>query len=442
MTSLKKVARSLLLCLLLMSLMALPAHSKSSDISRELDNFLLNAGLSGKLYTLPNAPGLPNYDELEAIITGAFISYKKTIGVVPVYGNVLDVCEVFAHYHTVSFNEKTGLFTDEQIKEQKEAADKHLKSLGLDYVVNEAVSAALTYAGVPAEALTAADIAFAVAETIDPAELAVVNEYASRESRSDLDVISSLQKTSSGKTIESTYEIAKGLIDSYGSLPGGVVFENKARGLNDFSKVIYYPNGNFFLIDNQFVYFPPISSTHCSELIQALRSHDLLGVSLHGSYLTVYGGLAEESKIVRDMVVADHLMGHMCYNYRKDTFNNFKVKNELLLRNNNEDRLFVTFVYNEVDFSTKGNMLLLKHNNLDIVFYPSGEKTKSGGYLPDYDKIKTGFDPDKNVQRNANNLTSSIGEYLSEPALRNVFNYAEVVAFLRNFNAKNITLAE
>ncbi len=243
--------------------------------------------------------------------------------------------------------------------------------------------------------------------------------------------------TGGGGSIGAT--AAQQTIHRYRSVPGGVVLEGNASGLEWVTKVRYEPRLNAFVLGDNAVYFSPIPRDSAAVLAAALAKEDLVGVSL-GKTEIVYGALPPESEVAMDLKVADHFLGSIVF-ARSEMIDAYRFANGFRpARDATVGSVAVFFRFKDFQFAVKDEQLLLANVGFDARIVPLLEtRAADGGGLPDLNAIAQGGAYPEFV-RNAEHIGENINYYRREKIIDRAFAYGEVAAFLRALKVEGIDL--
>jgi hypothetical protein len=220
----------------------------------------------------------------------------------------------------------------------------------------------------------------------------------------------------------------------YGSIPGGVVLEGNASGLDWVTRAGY--ESNAFVLCGEAVYFAPIPQSSAAVLARALAKDDRVGVSLGGTEIT-YGEIPENSKIAMDLKVADHFLGNIVF-ARAEMINDYLFANDFRpLCGTCESNVAVFFKFDDFEFSVADEKLHLSSVRFDARVIPLLDaEADDGGGLPDLTERTTCAE----FENNARHVGEFINYYRHEEIVNIALAYGEVAAFLRALKANGIDL--
>ncbi len=100
------------------------------------------------------------------------------------------------------------------------------------------------------------------------------------------------------------------VVETYGSVPGGVVLESTAAGFQPISSITYDKKRNVFTLNGNSTYACPIKGIEFRDILKALIEDDLIGVSLNreqGQFI-VFGQIGRSSTITQVLLDADKVL--------------------------------------------------------------------------------------------------------------------------------------
>jgi len=229
----------------------------------------------------------------------------------------------------------------------------------------------------------------------------------------------------------------------YGSIPGGVVLEGNASGLDWVKRAGYESHFNAFVLGGEAVYFVPIPQSSAAVLARALAKNDRVGVSLGGTEIT-YGEIPKNSEIAMDLKVADCLLGNIVF-ARAEMINGYRFANDFRpKRDTCGSNVAVFFKFDDFKFSVTGKQLHLAGVRFDARVFPLRDaKADDGGCLPDLSAMTEHIGYTEGYtefERNAQHVGENISYYRCEKIVDRALAYGEVAAFLRALKANSINL--
>jgi hypothetical protein len=238
-----------------------------------------------------------------------------------------------------------------------------------------------------------------------------------------------------------TQSSAQAIMGKYKSVPGGVTLEGASPDLGFVKKVSYQTRANAFIINDDVVYLNPVSPSERAEIERALAGDDKLGVSLGGgALLLVYGKLPPQSSVAVNLELADHFLGDIAFG-RNQLTRGYRFPGGFVPKGGGSN---VAVYFNLSDFRfVQGPDGELHRSTfaLDSTLVPLAEaKTKEGGHLPDFDRIKSGDVARANVD-NLTHLQENVEYYARERIIRQAAAYGEIAAFVRSLKAANLKIA-
>ena len=179
--------------------------------------------------------------------------------------------------------------------------------------------------------------------------------------------------------------------------------------------VAYLARANAFIINDDVVYLNPISSAELSELQRALASDDRLGVSLGGGYsLLVYGSLPAKSDIITNLKLADAFLGDIAFGSDR-LIRGYTFAGGYATKRRVGASVAVHFNLHGFRFAVGPDGQLHRSTfAVNSTLVPLTEaKTKDGGHIPDFDRIRSGNLPHEYVD-NLTHLQNNIAYYARE----------------------------
>jgi hypothetical protein len=232
---------------------------------------------------------------------------------------------------------------------------------------------------------------------------------------------------------------AQQTISHYRSIPGGVVLEGKASGLDWVTRVRYESRLNAFVLGDRAVYFSPIPRDSSAILAAALAKDDRVGVSL-GQTEIVYGDIPEKSEVAMDLKMADSFLGSIVF-ARGDVMDGYRFANGYRPnRDSSGGDVAVFFKFKDFQFSVSDEELHLTSTNFEARIVPLlKDRAADGGGLPDLNAIAQGKGYPE-YESNAKHVGENINYYRRERIVDRTFAYGEVAAFLRALKENGIDL--
>lgn len=228
-----------------------------------------------------------------------------------------------------------------------------------------------------------------------------------------------------------TLESVERIIRRYKSIPGGVTLEGVAKGLPKIQTIDYAPEKNIFILNDGILYQNPLSKGQMREILSAIQSDDLMGVSL-GDKDIIYGALPEGSLGSINLKLTDHFLGCIIFaNNRWVSFHSFPDGYRPRTNMRSGTLFGVYFNFCNFTFEVKDNEIKSSGSHLTITLIPlTSQQDSLGGYLPDYVRIVQGLMP-KEYEDNITHVVKNISFYQNEGRIERANRYGEAAAFAR-----------
>jgi len=237
-----------------------------------------------------------------------------------------------------------------------------------------------------------------------------------------------------------TVESARETTGTYGSIPGGIVLEGIATGLDQFKNIEYDRRFEAFTLDDDTVYMVNIPSASVAALCRAIAEDDKVGVSL-GEKDLVYGHVDRRSQLAWDLKLADHFLGDIVF-ARNDWTRGYKFPDGFTPKSPRarlQTGIAVFFKFKGFDFQIQEEEAI-PHTTVEVQILPlSKSKSAEGGHLPDSEAIEEGRTVEEFVF-NAKHVADNISYYRQERIVDQVVNYGAAAAFLRKLKQSGANL--
>jgi hypothetical protein len=231
------------------------------------------------------------------------------------------------------------------------------------------------------------------------------------------------------------------LIQRYKEIPGGIVLEGSALGLESIQNVVFDSKSTMFQINHDYSYSCPISAAEVKAIAEALDKDDLLGVSL-GEQTFVYGNLTEGSFPTIYLQLADHFLGSIVF-ANQEALKAYPFPGGYLpLKEEETGGCFaVCFNVDRYAFKcTDKKIYACSSADFSTTLIPLlVEKNAEGRFLPDFDTIQKGELPSA-YEKNAIHVVENILHYQQDVRIQKIIRYGEVAAFLRTLKTQGISL--
>jgi hypothetical protein len=227
-------------------------------------------------------------------------------------------------------------------------------------------------------------------------------------------------------------EESQSIIQRYGTVPKGVVVEGSATGIDEITSLGYEKKADEFIINETFRYKNPVSRKDWSRIFKSLRKSDNLGVTLKEGEVKAYGSLDEESKIIKAMAETDKFFGGIIYGIPR-LLEGHKIPGGYTPQFA-ENRTVAVVAFARLinwKFVKNGQKYESAGCSLDIQLIPmSDQKTKSGGHLPDKEKMKS-YVMEETDRKNVEHIKSNQQEYFKISFIAITVQAGEAAAFAR-----------
>ncbi|OGV34205.1 MAG: hypothetical protein A2020_04270 [Lentisphaerae bacterium GWF2_45_14] len=217
--------------------------------------------------------------------------------------------------------------------------------------------------------------------------------------------------------------------------PGGITFEGDAGNL-DVKTVSFFPTENKFMINGGISYKNPLRPSSMAAVMKHVADDETFGVSLAGRI----AGESSDAEIRRVLELCDRFLGNVIFGRPEKVPEGCKIDPAVRLESVSDDKLGTICVHFSFKCILKvdGSELKRDSASIGIELLPNDPaKAKSGTYeyadksvmdktaLNVYEKNKTDFNQNY---------------YMSLPAVENVVDYAEAVAFARSLRRSGVDL--
>ncbi|HEX7896350.1 MAG TPA: hypothetical protein VF950_01125 [Planctomycetota bacterium] len=249
----------------------------------------------------------------------------------------------------------------------------------------------------------------------------------------------------SGQIRKTTVEDAQRTINTYGSIPGGVVLEGVAAGVGEVSDLWYDSRYNALILNGAIAYFlkvpPRTFAVACRAIAQDEKG--LIGVSL-GDKQIVYGKVPESSDLAWDLKLADHFLGDIVFVFGRDRWTaGYKFAKGYTperFEGKASSNAAVFFQFNGFKFGFEQEQMRVTGANFDVRLIPlSDTPGPDGGLMPDPAAIARNDLP-KAWERNARHLSENIAYYAQERIVDRVFGAGEAAALVRELKRQGFNM--
>jgi len=359
--------------------------------------------------------------EGEYLLVGFHPKYKTNLGV--------GIVEVKGQHFT-----KYALTTKTVVQDTVPASES---GLGLLLAVGREVNTAL--ANKRAEKLTAEVIA-----KVEPDEHKRLSEKGQQGRFKH--VPSTPPPVKAGYRVATKKDVNK-IMSAFGSIPGGITLQGKAKGIGRIKKVFYDSSEKRLMLNNKWVYEPPIHIKDTAAIFRSIAKNGDLGISLSSQssrWAIVYGAMDIKEDVISNMVIADNFLGHITYAYRGlPWLQGYNLAKGYMPQKEKAKSVYsgVTFIFNGYRFRKRGRRVVLSASKFLTVMVPLlvNKKGQDGGHLPDLKALKNSR-MSKEHLANVSHLSKNFSYYMRERFMRVVHGYGEVAAFGRTLKDSGIDL--
>lgn len=245
-------------------------------------------------------------------------------------------------------------------------------------------------------------------------------------------------QVSSGYKPTTVQEAAKIALDDHG-VPGGIMLEGTAGGLDPVSRVEYDGSVNALVLNDDLVYFvkiPPWSlATMCREI--GTDRNALLGVSETMTEGLVFGDKPEiyqGSDLAYELMLADKFLGDVVFGRPNAWTQGYKFPTTQPKEAKIKSGMLVRFAFGNFTFAKNNDgQLSVVSSSLEVRMLPvSKVASPKGQMLPNYNDLDNRWAPPKAFIDNAHILADNLDYFRREPLIEDVFAYGEAAAVLRS----------
>lgn len=233
------------------------------------------------------------------------------------------------------------------------------------------------------------------------------------------------------------------IVDRYGSMPGGVVLEGAAQGLDGVTSAQFDPNAQSLILGKNLIFKPETAMSEVAELARALAEDDRVGVSLTSDSVIAYGAIPEESDLARNLSVADVFLADFIVPPREWTTGYRTAGGFEPISSAAENEVVAFYNFHDFAFEVRDGTIVATGAKADIYVVPVlEERANDGGYLPDLVALENGTAKNiiGEIKKNADHVALNMNYYLGERAARRAVAYGEVAAVLRHLKATGTDL--
>lgn len=246
-----------------------------------------------------------------------------------------------------------------------------------------------------------------------------------------------------GRSTDLQPTIIARVVERYGSLPGGVVLEGSATGLDSITSVRYDSSTRALAFGNELSFKPESSMGEIARLARAISDDDRLGVSITSDSVIAYGAVPEDTNLVRDLSVADAFLVDFIVPPREWTTGYRMAGGFEPISADTEDEIVAFYNFHDFAFEVRDKQIVLASAKADIYVVPViSERAEDGGYLPDLGSLSSATTNAVSViTKNADHVAENINHYIGERAARRAISYGQVAAVLRHLKSKGVDLS-
>lgn len=234
-----------------------------------------------------------------------------------------------------------------------------------------------------------------------------------------------------------------GVVERYGSLPGGVVLEGTAAGLDSATTVRFDSSTRTLILGGDISFKPESSTGEIAQLARAIAEDDRVGVSITSESVIAYGAIPEDTNLARDLSVADAFLVDFIVPPREWTTGYRMAGGFEPLTVDTQNEIVAFYKFHDFAFEVRDKQIVLASAKADIYVVPViSERAEDGGYLPDLNALNGGgANVVGEIKKNADHIASNINYYMGERAARRALAYGEVAAVLRHLKSKGVDLS-
>ncbi len=225
--------------------------------------------------------------------------------------------------------------------------------------------------------------------------------------------------------------------DDYKDIPGGIVLESAAQGIEPITKIVFDGRSDAFIVNDKVVYFVRVPRKILVAILKAIALDDKMGVSL-STPPRVYGALPKDSPAAWNLMLADNFLGSISF-AELDWLHNYKFANNYHpqeYKGVRDANIAAFFRITGIGFQIQDQIYKIAEETLEARAIPlRKDATDDGRLLPSY----SGSVPHE-WQANIRHIADNIGWYRREKLIDQMFASAEAASFLRAVRNQNIDL--
>lgn len=246
-----------------------------------------------------------------------------------------------------------------------------------------------------------------------------------------------------------TSEVAENTVGDYGSVPGGVVLEGLAMGLEPIGKLQnakLVSDPALLIINDKHLYFTHLPRKQAREILNSLREDNRLGVSL-GSKNVVFGELKRQGNVAVNLFLADEFLGGLTF-HRLEKFGLDKYKHpnffEIQRWSGDHSRSAVFFKFQDFAFQVNGNQIVSSKAQIQSYLIPiSKNKRFNGKHKPDLSRINNLSGAEKSgFKENLQHVERNFAYYSKERIIRIAKMYGEFASIVRALQKEKVKIKE
>lgn len=233
------------------------------------------------------------------------------------------------------------------------------------------------------------------------------------------------------------------VVERYGSLPGGVVLEGSATGLDSVTSMHYDTATRKLILGDNLSFKTETSMGDIAQLARALAEDDRVGISITSDNIITYGAVPEDTDLARNLTVADAFLVDFVVPPREWT-KGYRMAGGYEPVSVDTDVEIVSFYrLHNFTFEVRDNQVVLADAKADIYVVPvTNERAQDGGYLPDLNALaSSSATVVTEIKKNADHIAENINYYMGERAARRAVAYGQVAAILRHLKSKGVDLS-
>jgi hypothetical protein len=221
-----------------------------------------------------------------------------------------------------------------------------------------------------------------------------------------------------------------------------VLLEGDMPGFGTITSVRYDNTEGKFIINERKFYIPRITAEAAAALCRAIHSDDRIGVSIPSTRVPfVYGSLPPDSRVARDLLLADRFLGDMAY-ARPHWIAGYKFVNGFLPRLDVRGAAAALFTIKDFKTREDADEVATISVAFTAMLIPISASSSAGDDpLPDMQNLDDPILQHGEYARTIKHITDNISYYRRERIIDLAFRYAEFAAFARTLEEARVDLA-